>query len=128
MCNATTGPGNASCIDLGGRRQSYAPQFTLSAGAQYAIAIGEGYTLTPRVDYAHIGSVWATLFQKRELGDYLRERNIVNAQLTLAMPGNWSIAGFATNLTDQHYIGSLNGIRRQAAAPRQYGVRVSTTF
>lgn len=126
-CNATTGPATTSCIDLGGRRQSYSPQFTVSAGAQYSVPITEGVTLTPRIDYAHIASVYATLFQNRALGDFLTERNIVNAQLTLTN-GTWSVAGFSTNLTDQHYIGSLNGIRRQAAAPRQYGIRISTTF
>ncbi|MEO5493913.1 MAG: TonB-dependent receptor [Sphingomonas sp.] len=129
VCNPVTGPASASgCIDLGGRRQSYSPQFTFTVGAQYAIPITGQITLTPRVDYAHISSVWATLFQKRALGDFLEARNIVNAQLTLAGIGKWSIGAYATNLTDQHYVGSLNGIRRLAAPPRQYGVRVSTTF
>ena len=127
-CNAVTGPANASCIDLGGRRQSYSPQFTFSVGAQYAIPLGDSMTLTPRVDYAHIAGVFATLFQNRALGDFLPARNIVNAQLTLAGIGGWTIGGYATNLTDQHYLGSLNGIRRMAAPPRQYGVRVSKTF
>jgi iron complex outermembrane receptor protein len=126
-CNATSGPATATCIDLGGRRQSYSPAFTLSVGGQYAIPLAEGLTLTPRVDYAHIAAVWGTLFQQAQLGDRLAERNIVNAQLTLDN-GTWSIAGFSTNLTDQHYIGSLNGIRRFAAPPRQYGIRVSTKF
>ncbi|KQM54452.1 hypothetical protein ASE69_18300 [Sphingomonas sp. Leaf208] len=127
VCNATTGPATAGCIDLGGRRQSYSPKFTVSAGAQYAIPVAAGFTLTPRLDYAHISSVWATLFQKEALGDYLVDRNIFNAQLTLDN-GTWSIAGFSTNLIDQHYIGSLNGIRRLAAPPRQYGIRASTKF
>ncbi|MES3154887.1 TonB-dependent receptor [Sphingomonas faeni] len=127
VCNATTGPATAGCIDLGGRRQSYSPKFTVSAGAQYAIPVAAGFTLTPRLDYAHISSVWATLFQKKALGDYLVDRNIFNAQLTLDN-GTWSIAGFSTNLNDQHYIGSLNGIRRLAAPPRQYGIRASTKF
>ena len=127
VCNATTGPATAGCIDLGGRRQSYSPKFTVSAGAQYAIPVAAGFTLTPRLDYAHISSVWATLFQKEALGDYLVDRNIFNAQLTLDN-GTWSIAGFSTNLNDQHYIGSLNGIRRLAAPPRQYGIRASTKF
>ena len=126
-CDPNTGPGNATCINVGGRRQTYAPQFTLSAGAQYAIDLGRGMSLTPRVDYAHISSVWATLFQRADLGDFLPARNIVNAQLTLS-DGKWSIGAYGTNLTDQHYIGSLNGTRRLAAAPRQYGVRVSKSF
>jgi len=126
-CDAVSGPATASCINLGGRRQTYAPQFTLTAGAQYAFELGNDLTLTPRVDYAHISAVWGTLFENAALGDYLGERNIVNAQLTLAK-GNWSVAGYGTNLTDQHYIGSLNGNRRLPGAPRQYGVRVSTKF
>ena len=127
-CNAVSGPATATgCIDLGGRRQSYSPKFTLSGGAQYSLPVAQGITLTPRLDYAHIASVWGTLFQASALGDNLGERNIVNAQLTLTN-GTWSVAGFSTNLTDQHYIGSLNGIRRQAGAPRQYGLRASTTF
>ena len=128
-CDPVSGPASASgCIDLGGRRQSYSPQFTLSVGAQYAIPVTDKVSLTPRVDFAHISSVWGTLFQKSALGDFLPARNILNAQLTLAAAGEWSITAYGTNLTDQHYIGSLNGIRRLAAAPRQYGVRVSKTF
>ncbi len=127
-CDPATGAGTSTtCVDLGGRSQSYAPQFTFSAGAQYAFALGEGMTLTPRADFAHIAATWGTLFQKAALGDYLEERNILNAQLTLAKD-NWSIGAYGTNLTDQHYIGSLNGNRRLAGAPRQYGVRISTTF
>lgn len=127
-CDPANGPASATgCVDLGGRRQTYSPQFTLSVGAQYTLPVGSDMTLTPRVDYAHISSVWGTLFQVGALGDYLEPRNIVNAQLTLTN-GKWSLAGYSTNLTDQHYIGSLNGIRRMAAPPRQYGIRVSTTF
>ncbi len=127
-CNPATGPATATgCVALGGRRQTYSPQFTLSVGAQYAIKLGGDATLTPRVDFAHISSVWGTLFERADLGDYLGERNILNAQLTLAT-GKWSIGGYATNLTDQHYIGSLNGNRRLPGAPRQYGVRVSRSF
>lgn len=127
-CNATTGPATSTgCIDLGGRRQTYAPQFTVSAGAQYAFPLGGDVKLTPRVDFAHIASVWGTLFENPARGDLLAARNILNAQLTLTT-GDWSFGAYGTNLTDQHYIGSLNGNRRLAAAPRQYGVRVSRSF
>jgi iron complex outermembrane receptor protein len=42
--------------------------------------------------------------------------------------GPWSIAGYATNATNQHYIDAINALRRIAGAPRQYGVRISRTF
>ncbi|MBQ1500519.1 MAG: TonB-dependent receptor plug domain-containing protein [Sphingomonas sp.] len=127
VCNPATGPTTARCLDLTGNEQAYAPKFTLSAGAQYAIALGGDATLTPRVDYAHIGAVWGTLFQNVARGDRIGARDIVNAQLTLAT-GPWSIAAYSTNLTDEHYVAAINGNRRLAGAPRQYGLRVSRTF
>ncbi len=127
VCNPTTGPATPRCTDLTGREQAYAPKFTLSAGAQYAIDLGDAATLTPRIDYAHIAPTFGTLFQNTALGDRLEARNIVNAQLTLAKDA-WSIAGYATNLTDQHYVAAINGFRRLAGAPRQYGIRLSRSF
>jgi iron complex outermembrane receptor protein len=126
-CNPATGPAGARCINLTGNAQSYAPKFTFSGGVQYAIALSEKATLTPRVDYSHIAATFGTLFQNAALGDYLAQRNIINAQLTLAS-GDWSIAGFSTNLSDQHYVAAINGVRRLAGAPRQYGLRVSRSF
>ena len=126
-CDPTAGPVAGRCIDLTGREQSYAPKFTLSVGAQYAIPLGGETTLTPRVDYAHIASTFGTLFQNELLGDRLEARNIVNAQLTLAMQ-DWTVGAFSTNLTNQHYVAAINGARRLAGAPRQYGLRVSRSF
>ena len=126
-CNPTAGPATARCINLGGREQNYAPKFTFSGGAQYAIPLGGKATLTPRIDYAHIGAVWGTLFQDAARSDRIPARDIFNAQLTLAT-GPWSIAAYSTNLTDEHYVGAVNGARRLAGAPRQYGVRASITF
>jgi iron complex outermembrane receptor protein len=40
-CNPATGPGSASCINLGGRRQTYAPNFTFNVGAQYVFHSGK---------------------------------------------------------------------------------------
>lgn len=128
LCDTSTGPASATgCINFGGRQATYAPKFTLSTGVQYAIALSEGVTLTPRVDFSHTSGTWATLFQNESFGDRLQQRNLVNAQLTLAT-GPWSIAGYATNLTNQHYVAAINGYRRLAGLPRQYGIRVSRSF
>ncbi|MEP9360231.1 TonB-dependent receptor [Sphingomonas sp. KR3-1] len=127
VCNPATGPATARCINLEGREQNYAPKFTFSGGMQYAIPLGGDASLTPRVDYAHIGAVWGTLFQNVSRGDRIQARDIVNAQLTLAT-GPWSIAAYSTNLTDEHYVAAINGTRRLAGAPRQYGLRVSRSF
>jgi iron complex outermembrane receptor protein len=62
----------------------------------------------------------------------------VNAQLTYAMQNNWSIAAYATNLTNDHYIaafytglGILPGTSsnlRVAGPPQQFGLRVTKDF
>ncbi|MDH7639086.1 TonB-dependent receptor [Sphingomonas oryzagri] len=127
-CDPTTGPASATgCIDLGGRAATYAPKFTLSTGAQYEIPLNDRMTLTPRMDFSHTSGTWATLFEDAPLGDRLSTRNLVNAQLTLAS-GPWSAAGYATNLTNQHYVAALNLPRRIAGPPRQYGIRISRSF
>jgi iron complex outermembrane receptor protein len=127
ICNPESGPATARCLELTGNEQAYAPKLTLSAGAQYVIPLGSDATLTPRVDFAHIATAWGSLFQNPVFGDRLEDRNIINAQLTLTT-GDWSIAAYGTNLTDQHYVAAINGARRLAGAPRQYGLRVSRTF
>jgi iron complex outermembrane receptor protein len=127
-CDPNNGPATGTgCIDLGGRSATYAPKFTLSTGAQYAIPLNDRMTLTPRIDFSHTASDWATLFENAAFGDHLTARNLVNAQLTFAI-GPWSVAGYATNLTNQHYVAAINTPRRIAGPPRQYGVRVSRSF
>ena len=77
--------------------------------------------------YKRQASTWATLFQNSARGDRLPARDILNAQLTVTT-GPWSFGGFATNLTDQRYVAAINGNRRFAGSPRQYGVRLSRSF
>ena len=126
-CDPNTGPTSATCIDLKGREQTYAPNFTFNVGAQYKIPLGEKSTLTPRVNFGHIAPQWATLFENPALGDRLVARNVLNAQLEFSR-GDWSITAYATNLTDQHYPGALISGLYLAGPPRQYGVKIFKTF
>ena len=128
VCNPKTGPAvPVYCIDLGGRPQSYAPNFTFNVGAQYAFALGGDDTLTPRVNYGHVSDQWATLFDDTALGDKLQERNILGAQLEWAH-GTWSATLYGTNLTNEYYIGAANSGLRWAAPPRQFGIRITKIF
>jgi iron complex outermembrane receptor protein len=126
-CDPNTGPASASCINLKGRRQTYAPNFTFNVGAQYEIELGNGDKLTPRANFGHIASQWATLFENPARGDRLSERNILNAQLAWSH-GQWEVTAYATNLTDQHYVGALNSGLYFAGPPRQYGLKVLKAF
>jgi iron complex outermembrane receptor protein len=123
------GPASAltACTDLTGRRISNAPTWTANLGAQYEFDVGDGATLTPRIDYGYVGSQWATLFQNVSQNDQLSARNIVNAQLTYGLD-TWKIAAYSTNLNDLHYVSQNNSGLRFPGAPRQFGIRISKSF
>ena len=126
-CNPQTGPASASCINLDGRQQTYAPNFTFNVAAAYDIVMGPHDTLTPRVNYGHVAAQWATLFENPAYGDRLAARDILGAQLAWAH-GPWTVTAYGTNLTNQHYVGALISGLDVAGPPRQYGVRVLRTF
>lgn len=126
-CDPQTGPSSALCLNLKGRDQTYAPKFTFNVGASYEIDLGGDATLTPRVNFGHIGQQWATLFQNPTRGDRIEDRNILNAQLAFTK-GTLTVTGYATNLTNQHYPAALNSGLYFAGAPRQYGVKLLKSF
>jgi iron complex outermembrane receptor protein len=127
VCDPRSGPASTGCVNLSGHPQTYAPTVTVDVGGQYVIHVGGNDTLTPRVNYAHIGSQWATLFDQAALGDHLQNRNLLSAQLVY-QHGDWSVAGYGENLTDDHYVSAVISGLRFAGAPRQYGIRVSRSF
>jgi iron complex outermembrane receptor protein len=126
-CDPETGPASASCINLEGNDQTYAPELTFNLGMQYVFGQGSANEFTPRINYAHVSDQWATLFQNEALGDHLSSRNIVNAQFAWKH-GDFVTTLFATNLTDEEYVGALNSGMRFMGPPRQFGLRVMTTF
>ena len=126
-CNPMTGPASASCFNLHGQEQTYAPNFTFNASAQYEFALGGGDTLTPRINFGHVAAQWATLFENVSRGDRLGVRNIFGAQLAWSH-GPWTVTAWGTNITNQHYVGALNSGLDFAGPPRQYGMRVLRTF
>jgi len=127
LCDPATGPATAYCKDLTGQRQTYAPNVTFNASAEYVFHLGESDTLTPRASFGHVGGQWATLFEDETRGDKLEDRNILNAQLAFNH-GSWTVTAYATNLTNQHYVGALNSGLDFAGPPRQYGVRLHKVF
>ncbi len=126
-CDPFTGPVSVTCIALEGRRQTYAPNVTFNIGAQYVFELGNGDKITPRANFGHVGNQWATLFENPSRGDLLEDRNILNAQLEW-QHDSWTVTGYATNLTNQHYPGALNSGLYFAGPPRQYGIKVLKLF
>lgn len=126
VCDPRTGPAFSNCVNLTGNRQVYAPTFTFNAGAQYVFTLPNG-TLTPRVDFGHVGTQYATVFEDTDLGDKLGVRNLLNAQVTY-VADSWVLTAYGTNLNNQHYVGGVSSGLRFAGAPRQYGIRVQRNF
>jgi len=129
-CNQITGPATATCVNLSGRQLSYAPQLTYNVSAKYDLAVWEG-KLTTAINFGHVDSQWATLFENAAKGDSLIERNVLNAQMTYQR-GKTALTVYGTNLTNQqyvaaHWLASATSLDF-AGPPRQYGVKVTQAF
>ncbi len=127
-CDPQTGPENiaGNCIALEGRDQTYAPDLTWNVGVQRTFTVGKG-TITPRLNFSHVSDQWATLFQNEALGDHIGERNIFSGQIAW-QSGDYVVALYGTNLTDEHYVSAMNSLLRFAGPPRQYGLRITKLF
>jgi iron complex outermembrane recepter protein len=129
-CNQNSGPATATCVNLAGRQLSYAPQLTYNVSAKYDIAVWDG-KLTTAINFGHVDSQWATLFENAAKGDSLAERNILNAQMTYQR-GKTALTVYGTNLTNQQYVAAhwlaSSTSLDFAGPPRQYGVKVTQAF
>ena len=126
-CDPTSGPASASCVNLKGHPMTYAPNFTFNFGVQYRFDLANGDRLTPRLNYGHVSSQWATLFDNPALGDRITDRDLLGAQIAWTHH-DWVVTLYGTNLTDQHYETALISNLRMAGAPRQVGIRLMKAF
>jgi iron complex outermembrane receptor protein len=126
-CDPVHGGTNPQCVNLTGNPQTYAPSVTYNFNVQYTFNLGNGDTLTPRVNFSHQSGQWASLFDDPGFGDRLGVRDLLGAQLEWRT-SNWSLALYGTNLTDQQYVAANNSGGLYAGPPRQYGIRFFKTF
>jgi iron complex outermembrane recepter protein len=109
----------------------FSPDFTISAGIDYTIPLGNG-TLVPRVQWSYIGQQLATPFPT--VATTVPSRDIWDARLTWNQGDHWQVEAFVTNFADQTYIASQIQNSTSATggivygAPLQYGARVKFTF
>ena len=126
-CNPSSGGTDPYCVNVKGHPITYAPSVTYNFGAQYIFNIGATDTLTPRVNFAHVASQWASIFDNSALGDHLGARNLLGAQLEY-QTGGWFLTLYGDNLTDEQYVASNNSGALYAGPPRQYGIRLTKLF
>ena len=121
------GPG-ANCIALEGRDQTYAPNFTFNAGAEYRIQLGENddaHATDQLRPYRRRSGRRCSKTQRSATGS---KRVTSSTPSSNAAIGTLAVTAYATNLTNQHYPGALNSGLYFAGPPRQYGVKVMKTF
>ena len=126
-------PGPPGCFDyspfvvsVNGKANPYSPTWTFNAGVEYSFDLGGGATLTPRVNFAHVGSQWTTLIEVVPT-DLLPSYDLWSASLTYARD-DWRVQGFVNNLANKVYVTGQFGNNEFFGNPRQFGVRVSRSF
>jgi len=108
----------------------YSPTWTANAGLEYKASLTDTITLTPRVNYAYLGSQFTSLTYS-EVTDFLPSHSLLSALVTLKVHDNWSVEAYGTNLANKVYRtgeGLNNGNYYFYGPPRQYGIRADYQF
>ena len=111
------------------------PEWNANAGIQYSIPIGET-SLTPRLDAVYTSLQTFTQspsLQAPTPQTTVPAHTIVNGQLALATPGNWTITASGTNIFNKYYFyelfqGSTVATAGVIAPPREWRMTVSKKF
>ncbi|AEG48375.1 TonB-dependent receptor [Sphingobium chlorophenolicum L-1] len=123
-------------VNLRGNRLPQAPNFKVSAGAQYSVDLGgNGMTLVPRIDAILTGGSYGSVFNgnANRIPSYV----IVNAQMQLnGRDDRWFARAFVQNLTNSNAITGLyvsdqpSGLFTNifTLEPRRYGIAVGMNF
>ncbi len=120
--------------NIKGKKLPGAPDYKFSAGAQYAMAVGD-LTLTPRADYIYTGKSVGNIFggPVNEVPSFSQ----INAQVQLDGPGKkWFARAWIQNLQDKDSITGLyvtdqssgNYTNVFTLEPRRYGVTAGLKF
>ncbi len=104
----------------------YSPKWTFNTGMQYTLQLQTDTTLTPRIDYAYVGSQYTNLLYS-PVTDLLRSRSLVAAKLTLEH-GTWVAEAYGTNLAGRQYVTGQFNNNEFYGPPREYGLRASYRF
>jgi iron complex outermembrane recepter protein len=115
-----------------GAELPFSPGLTLNAGIDYSFALAGDATLTPRLQWSHIGSQLATPFPRVET--IVPSRDVVDLRMIYEHADGWLVEAFVNNLFDETYIASQIQNATSATGgiiygpPQQYGIRVKVGF
>jgi len=113
-------------------RADRVPHNAIAESGCEAFDLGDDFALTPRIQYSHLASQYATPFPST--ATYVPGRSLWDARLTLDIGERYKIEGFVQNIGDKTYIASQVQNSSSATggilygAPRTYGVRAVVKF
>jgi iron complex outermembrane receptor protein len=84
-----------------GNRSPNTNKYNLSGGVTHDFELGGDLTLTPRIEYTRMGSIWWDVANTP--GSRRSPVDLVDARLTLAGGGQWSISAFGKNIFNEKY-------------------------
>jgi iron complex outermembrane receptor protein len=121
-------------VQVKGNKLPYTAPFTFHGGVQYDFHLGDGATLSPRVDYAWVDTQTMTPLDRIPLAtgvpiDRVPSHGLLNAKLTYGTE-KWNVEVYGTNLTDEIYIEAHGGPGYNAYPnePRRFGIRAHYNF
>jgi iron complex outermembrane receptor protein len=128
-----TGSNAARCYDYNpdittssGGPNLFSPKWTWNIGAQYKIEAGHDVTVTPRLNYAYVGSQWAYVTYAAAT-DLINAHGLLNGSIAIDK-GDLRFEVYGNNLANSFYVAGQSGKNEFYGAPREYGVRFSTKF
>lgn len=101
------------------------PKLTYNLGLDYKFDFDNGMSLTPRLNFSHIGDTY--FYATYAPNAHVAARNTVSGLVTLRRD-DWSVELYGSNLTDKRYVAGGSGANLFYGAPREFGVRVNKEF
>src|SRR5690606_10014803 len=117
---------------------AFAPEWSYSVGAQYDVPLANDATLTLRADYGWQDEYEGDPSVERHMQDGPEpDYGLLNMRFVYAPPassGNWRVALWGTNLTDERYVdggfvsAGLGFSLDTVGPPREYGLTLEANF
>jgi iron complex outermembrane receptor protein len=101
------------------------PKWTWNASLAYAVELGDGAKLEPRINYNYVGSQQAQLQYQPQ--DLINAHHLLSASVALTWHG-YKIEAYGTNLTKEFYETGVSSANQFFGAPREFGVRLQARF
>lgn len=121
------------CFDYGpatitssGGPNLYSPEWTYNFSVAYELEVGNDITLTPRVNFSHVGDRY-TYLAYSPVSDLIPAYDLLSASAKLDL-GPVTAEVYGTNLTKERYVSGQFGINEFYGAPREFGVRLGFEF